>query len=134
MLFNKLIESILKETSSSDSMEWNSLTDYWKQKNIIINPSIYENSFGKYIRPNKIIVPKEIRNQGLGTLVMQSLIDLANKQQRILVITPSIDFGASSVERLKKFYKKFGFVDNKGKNKDFTISQTMYKIPNKMNF
>ena len=65
---------------------------------------------------------------------MLSLIDLANKQQRILVITPSIDFGASSVERLKKFYKKLGFVDNKGKNKDFTISQTMYKIPNKMNF
>lgn len=129
MLFNNLVESLLKENLSPESVEWDSLTDYWKQKNIIINPSIYENTLGRYIRPNKIIIPKELRGQGLGTQVMQSLINLADQQQRILVITPSTDFGASSVERLKRFYKKFGFVENKGKNKDFSISQTMYRNP-----
>jgi len=64
---------------------------------------------------------------------MKSIINLADQQERILVLTPSTDFGASSTERLKKFYKKFGFIENKGRNKDFAISQTMYRNPLKKN-
>jgi predicted GNAT family N-acyltransferase len=132
MKFDQLIEKILKEESSLDQSEWDQLSHYWKQKNIIIGPSVWENSLGRYARPNKIIVPKEIRNSGIGSSVMQSIIDLADQQERIIVLTPSTDFGASSTERLKKFYKKFGFIENKGRNKDFTISQTMYRNPLKI--
>ena len=35
----------------------------------------------------------------------------------------------TSQARLKKFYKKFGFVENKGRNKDFEISELMYREP-----
>ena len=117
--------------SISDQESWDSLKEYWQEKGIEINPKVWENKLGKYARPYSIKVPKEKRNQGLGTAVMQSIIDLADQQQRILVMTPSTDFGASSVERLKKFYKRFGFVENKGKNKDFSISETLYRNPKK---
>ena len=33
------------------------------------------------------------------------------------------------MSRLKDFYKQFGFVENKGRNKDFTISDSMYRLP-----
>jgi GNAT superfamily N-acetyltransferase len=131
MLFDSLIKEILKKEGSSDQLEWDRLSGYWKEGNVIVEPSIWENSLGRYVRPNKIIIPKEKRNQGLGTKVLQSIITLADSQERTLVLSPSTDFGASSVERLKRFYKRFGFVENRGRNKDFGISQTLYRIPTK---
>jgi GNAT superfamily N-acetyltransferase len=131
MEFDYLVQRILKEENSSDSFKWNQMRDYWKERNVSIEPSIWENSLGRYVRPNKIIIPKEERNSGLGTKVMQSLVALADSQERIVVLSPSTDFGASSTERLKRFYKRFGFVENKGRNKDFSISQTLYRTPSK---
>jgi len=69
------------------------------------------------------------KGEGVGHKVMQELIEYADKNKLTIALTPSIDFGATSISRLKKFYKEFGFVENKGKNIDFTISETMYRLP-----
>ena len=66
-----------------------------------------------------------------GTEYMEELIDLADNKGKMIALTPSTDFGATSIPRLKKFYKRFGFVENKGKNKDYEISETMYRQPRK---
>jgi len=47
----------------------------------------------------------------------------------LLTLSPSTDFGASSKERLKRFYRRFGFVSNKGRQKDFTLFDSMYRLP-----
>jgi len=60
---------------------------------------------------------------------MQDIIDYADKNKKKIVLTPSTDFGGTSVNRLKSFYKRFGFVENKGRNKDFQIRDTMYRLP-----
>ena len=60
---------------------------------------------------------------------MQDLVNYANQSGKTMALSPSTDFGASSVGRLKDFYKQFGFVENKGRNKDFTISESMYRLP-----
>jgi len=78
---------------------------------------------------SKIEVPKEMRKQGVGSEVMQQLSEFADQQGKTIALSPSTDFGASSVSRLKDFYKRFGFIENKGKNKDFTISESMYRLP-----
>ena len=62
---------------------------------------------------------------------MQEIIDNADAEGQTITLSPSIDFGATSINRLKDFYKQFGFVENKGRNKDFTISESMYRIPKK---
>jgi predicted GNAT family acetyltransferase len=78
---------------------------------------------------SRIEVPKEQRGQGIGTQAMQDLINYANEKQQRITLTPSTDFGATSVNRLKDFYKNLGFVENKGSNKDFSTRETMYKTP-----
>lgn len=60
---------------------------------------------------------------------MQELVEYADRTGQKVMLTASTDFGGSSVKRLKDFYKRFGFVENKGRNKDFAISETMYREP-----
>ncbi|WP_339898295.1 LPD38 domain-containing protein [uncultured Gilvimarinus sp.] len=84
-------------------------------------------------RPNsisvsKIIVPKDKRGEGIGTQAMQAVIDYADSVGKTVVLSPSGDFGGSKL-RLKKFYKRLGFVENKSPNKDYEISETMYREP-----
>jgi hypothetical protein len=80
------------------------------------------------IRVGKIVVPESNREAGIGSDVMSDLIKVADNQGSKILLTPSKDFGGS-VPRLKRFYKKLGFVENKGKNKDYAISETMYRDP-----
>lgn len=77
---------------------------------------------------SKILVPKESRDQGFGTKAMQILVDYADETGQTIVLTPSADFGGNK-NRLVDFYKRFGFVQNKGRSKDFGITQTMYRLP-----
>ena len=81
------------------------------------------------IELSRIVVPKEKRGEGIGSEFMSDLISHADRKGKRIVLTPAKDFGASSVERLKEFYKRHGFVENKGKNKDFAISHAMYRMP-----
>lgn len=78
---------------------------------------------------SKIIIPKEKRKQGMGKQVMSRIVDAADQEGAVVKLTPSKDFGATSTARLKKFYKQFGFVENKGRYKDFSIKETMYRLP-----
>ncbi|HDG9760978.1 GNAT family N-acetyltransferase [Acinetobacter nosocomialis] len=78
---------------------------------------------------HKIVVPEAMRNQGTGTKAMQDIIKYADSQNKTIALTPSSDFGGNK-NRLTGFYKKLGFVENKGRNKDYEISESMYRSPN----
>jgi GNAT superfamily N-acetyltransferase len=95
-----------------------------------VDLSIYESrSNPNKLTLSKIEVPKSERNSGIGTDVMNDLTNFADTQGKTITLSPSKDFGATSVNRLKEFYKRFGFVENKGRNKDYSISETMYRLP-----
>lgn len=78
---------------------------------------------------SRIVVPAAARDQGAGSQVMKALCAEADAAGATVALTPSVDFGATSVARLTRFYKGFGFVENRGRNKDFTISESMYRLP-----
>jgi len=78
---------------------------------------------------SRIVIPEGQRGTGIGTQVMEDIVNYADENKVKVTLTPSIDFGGESVERLTDFYKRFGFVENKGDNKDFTIKDTMYREP-----
>lgn len=86
---------------------------------------LFESSAG-HIVLSKIVAAT--RNQGLGSAFMGDLTALADELQRIVALTPSNDFGGN-VTRLRAFYKRFGFVENKGRNVDHAISEAMYRLP-----
>lgn len=75
---------------------------------------------------SKIIVPESGRNQGKGTAAMQALINYADQTGQHIVLSPSADFGGNK-KRLTDFYKRFGFVENKGSSRAFSTSESMYR-------
>jgi len=83
-----------------------------------------------YVEIEVLFIPKEKRGQGIATDVMFDLIRWADSNGYILALDPSSDFG-SSVARLRKFYGQFGFVGNKGRNKDFRTRYAMIRQPKK---
>lgn len=79
-----------------------------------------------YVTIDHIEVPKNQRNSGIGRMMMNDLIALADSQGWALALSPSRSFG-SSLHRLKKFYEDFGFINNGGQNKDTRAIQTMIR-------
>ena len=77
---------------------------------------------------SRIVIPEELRQQGLGTKFMEALIEWADNAEVTVALTPDAAFGGNKA-RLQEFYRRFGFVSNKGRNKDFAIRETMYRTP-----
>ncbi len=77
---------------------------------------------------SKVVVDKKDRSSGKGTKFMNDLTDYADAKGKRIDLTPSADFGGSK-GRLVEFYKRFGFVENKGRRKDYSISESMYRLP-----
>ena len=74
-----------------------------------------------------LIIAKE-KNTGSGTRLMQDICAYADKEKKTIILSPSSEFGGNK-KRLIEFYKRFGFVENKGKNKEFLIFESMYRLP-----
>lgn len=102
----------------------NSIKDILQSKYKDVDFSIYERD-GE-INLSKIIVPKSSRNTGIGTNAMKDLVKYADETGKKITLTPSSDYGGSKA-RLVDFYKRFGFVENTGKNKDFSTRELMYR-------
>lgn len=90
-----------------------------------IKLELYDN--GQYLTLDKIEIPKDKRGQGIGSEIIKSILDYADSNNRPIYLTPSKDLGATSVDRLEKFYKKFGF-KNKDRS-DFSSRDRMVRLP-----
>lgn len=102
----------------------------WAQHGVEIDGSIATDTYGRRnLHLSRIVVEKGRRGQGFGTKAMEDLVHLADQYGMLLTLSPATDFGASSKERLKRFYRRFGFVSNKGRHKDFTLYDSMYRLP-----
>lgn len=115
---NEAFIDLLRENSNLMSSIIKKYKEYFSKINI-------------YEFDNKIsidlIVAKE-KNSGYGTKLMKDICDYADKSNKIIILSPSDEFGGNK-KRLIDFYKRFGFVENKGKNKDFLIFESMYRSP-----
>jgi GNAT superfamily N-acetyltransferase len=84
-------------------------------------------SFSDFATLSLISIPESMRGQGIATKVMQEIIDEADSNGWNIALSPSADFGSSKA-RLVKFYQRFGFVANSGRNKDYAVSETMLRL------
>lgn len=76
---------------------------------------------------NKIWLPPEKRNQGIGGRIMKGLTKYADKQGKRITLSQEPEPGKK--KKLDDFYKKHGFEANKGRNKDFTTRDTHIRNP-----
>jgi 8-oxo-dGTP pyrophosphatase MutT (NUDIX family)/GNAT superfamily N-acetyltransferase len=79
-----------------------------------------------------LVVPKAERKKGVGSRFMERLCEMADKAGVMISLTPAMKddgFGTTSRTRLIQFYKRFGFRENKGRNKDFRFRDSMLRRP-----
>jgi len=102
------------------------LRDAWKNKGVTID--LYPSETKRTAVLSAIKVDKEARGKGLATSAMKDIEQFADQNGILVSLSPTNEWGASKT-RLVDFYKRFGFVENKGRNKDYRISETMYRTP-----
>jgi len=92
---------------------------------------IYAYDDGRAITLSNLRVPKENRNEGVGTNFMNELCDYADrtKKQIELNLGDKEPGETTSKGRLIEFYKRFGFVRNFGRTVDYRLSCQMYRKP-----
>jgi predicted GNAT family acetyltransferase len=105
------------------------LMEFWKGRGV--RNYVAERPSRNEIQLSDLVVPKEQRGKGLGSEFMQDLIRIADADGKTVTLTAAKDYGSTSVQRLKDFYKRFGFVENRGRNADYAISDSMYRKPKK---
>lgn len=81
---------------------------------------------GDVVTVSKIVVPEGAREAGAGTRAMEQLVAWADANGKHLALTPSADFGGNK-KRLTAFYKRFGFKENKGKRRVFSVAEGMVR-------
>jgi len=79
----------------------------------------------------QIVVPKDKRSQGIGSAVIKEIQEFAKVNGKPIVLSPSPE--SRKKKSLDNFYKNLGFVPNKGRNVDYTLTtpfaKTMYWKP-----
>jgi len=95
--------------------------------------NLYETNNGD-LKLDTLIIDKDKRNKGIGSNVMNEINSFADESGKRVVLTPAVkdDFqGTTSRNRLVKYYKGHGFQENKGRKKDYSISEGMIREPQK---
>lgn len=87
---------------------------------------------GDTVFVDNMVVKKEYRDRGVGTKILEDIIAYADGEGMVIALTPTSEFGTKT--KLTKWYKKHGFVENKGKNTDFRLRDTMYRLPRQIKF
>jgi 8-oxo-dGTP pyrophosphatase MutT (NUDIX family) len=106
--------------------------DVLDQKYPDIRFELYPNDKAKRVYLTGFIVPYTMRGQGVGSSFMEDLTKIADDNGWTITLTPSSSYGGN-VTRLRSFYKGFGFIENKGQNRDFSHREDMYRSPRGLN-
>jgi len=76
-------------------------------------------------------IPPNLQSGGMGTEIVQSLQKIAQQINLPIIVKPEPE--PRKKAKLISFYKSLGFVENKGRNRDYSISSpfgtTMYWRP-----
>lgn len=86
---------------------------------------------------NSIVVSADERSAGKGTAAMEQIARYADDRGLRVVLNAATSedaLGTTSRERLVEFYKRFGFVENKGRGRDLSISDEMVRDPKKTSY
>lgn len=83
---------------------------------------------GRYWSLDLIRVAEHSRRQGVGGRVMADLCAAADRAGVVVALTPGNDWGAPKAF-LRRWYRSFGFVPNRGRGADLSISGAMIRRP-----
>lgn len=85
-----------------------------------------------HINLQTLIVPKELRGQGVASAMINDVKHYANIHRVKIILNAEPLDKSTKKKKLIDFYKSHGFVENKGRNKDYSLGgfgNTMYQNP-----
>ncbi len=124
----KLVKEITNDLNENEDLE--SFVNKTKEKHGLQALNMYHDKRTNHLKLDNIIVSKDKRKQGVGSAAMHDITSYADHHKMHMSLTTATKddhHGTTSSSRLKSFYKKHGFVENKGRNKDFTIRDNMIR-------
>jgi GNAT superfamily N-acetyltransferase len=83
---------------------------------------------GKPLILNRVVVPEDMRGQGIGSSIMREILDYADNTGATVALSPSASFGGNK-KRLERWYRSMDFIPNTGRAADYEISESMYRLP-----
>lgn len=126
--YKSLTEKVLKEVTKTLNLE-----DFVNSVKILqgeFESKGFESTIAfrqfQSIHINKIFSNES--GKGYGNEFLEQLTDLCDQYGIICTLSPTDEYGMN-LTRLKKFYNKFGFKDNKGKNADSRFWGGMIRLP-----
>ena len=114
-----------------ESLEYSLKTKYKNLDTLMLS---YDNNRNSIIIH---MIKVHSKKEGTGSYVMRDLTTFADNNGMNIWLDPAQrddHHGTTSRSRLVKFYKRFGFVENKGRNKDFSWRGGMYRTPTRKSF
>lgn len=115
------IDSISENGENVKSLE--EIKEAYKDKTKVLFVFEHDND----IALNNLVVKPEYRNQGVGQEILDNIIKYADSVGKMVTLTPTSEYGTKA--KLTKWYKANGFVYNSGRNANYEISDTMYRLP-----
>jgi len=118
-----------KEHLEKANQELKALTTSLESKYPGLELFVYENEYK--VKLDMLRVPLEMRHRGIGSEILRVIKEFAQKRNKPLVVHPEAERGYK--KKLDSFYRDHGFIPNKGRNRDYRISDpfaaTMYYKP-----
>lgn len=117
-----LLETIGQEISSLE----HKLTSKYRQ--YIEDLYFYYDDKNNSIFISDIYMKQQFKGRGWGTKIMNDICQFADNKKLAIALIPATDsIKSNSINRLIRFYKKFGFVENNG-NTNFD-DMSMFRQP-----
>lgn len=128
----KLLENVVPDIENKVAAMERTLHTLYPE---IDRVGIYYDHNNNSLFVSDLYIKQEHRGKGIGTKIMTSIVQFADNLKLPIVLIPESDDDSISNKDLINFYKKFGFVLNKGKKIDHSFSDpfatTMYRLPTK---
>lgn len=129
-IIREMIESVLESDENHVRIDIDN-GDIFLGDKLIGDFHLFRTKAG-FLNLSKIEIFEGYRKEGYATQVMNQIIDYANKEGATIILTPDPYLKNISKKNLTDWYKDFGFVMNRGKNKDFTHREMMHKTPDSL--
>jgi GNAT superfamily N-acetyltransferase len=128
-IFMIKLKSLLTENISSEVANFeNGIKSRYPQ---LEEFGIYYDATIKALFFSDLYIKEEFKEQGIGSKIMMEVNQFADRLKVPIVLIPESE--DDDQQRLIRFYKKFGFIVNTGKNMDYAFrvpgAVSMYRMP-----
>jgi GNAT superfamily N-acetyltransferase len=121
----KTFSQFLEEAKAAKPDALKTITKNWERRHRGLN--VYASQSNGNIRVHDLWVHPNDRRSGIGGRIMKGLTNFADRQKSKMSLNQSPEKGFKN--KLNAFYSRHGFVPNKGKNKDFSTTDTHIRYP-----